>query len=73
MTPAEKLAAYEAMQQFVQQRYDDAVARMAQLKAQGREKSATYRQMMGDKLQFQNVLSLYKIYGLDNPDGKDAP
>ena len=60
------------MQQFVQQRYEEGVARMAQLKAQGREKSATYRQMMGDKLQFQNVLSLYKIYGLDNPDRKDA-
>ena len=73
MTGAERLAAYEAMQRFVEERYAQAVERMAQLKAQGREKSAAYRQMMGDKIQFQSVLNLYKLYGLDNPDGKDAP
>ena len=43
MTGAERLAAYEAMQRFVEERYAQAVERMAQLKAQGREKSATYR------------------------------
>ena len=37
---------------------------MKQLKAEGKEKSATYRQLMGNKLQYQNMLSLYKIYGL---------
>ena len=28
------------------------------------EKTATYRQLMGNKLQYQNMLSLYQIYGL---------
>ena len=37
---------------------------MEKLKAEGKEKSATYRQLMGNKLQYQNMLSLYKIYGL---------
>lgn len=28
------------------------------------EKTATYRQLMGNKLQYQNMLSLYQIYGV---------
>ena len=34
------------------------------LKAQGREKSATYRQLMGNKLMYKDILSLYELYGL---------
>lgn len=64
MTDAERLAAYEAMHAFVQAEYDRAAARMAELRAAGREKSATYRQMMGNKLTCQNILELYKMYGL---------
>ena len=37
---------------------------MKKLKAEGREKSATYRQLMGNKMQYQNMLSMYQIYGL---------
>ena len=65
MTGAEKLAAYEAMHAFVQAEYDRAVARMQALRAEGREKSATYRQMMGNKMTYQSVLNLYKLYNLE--------
>ena len=37
---------------------------MKRLKEQGKEKSATYRQLMGNKMQYQNMLSMYRIYGL---------
>ena len=37
---------------------------MKQLKGEGKEKTATYRQLMGNKLQYQNILSLYKLYDL---------
>ena len=37
---------------------------MEDLKAQEKTKTATYRQLLGDKLTLQNILSLYKIYGL---------
>ena len=37
---------------------------MEKLKGEGKEKTATYRQLMGDKLMLQNILSRYKIYGL---------
>lgn len=72
MTSEEKLAAYEAMQEFVKERYRASVARMAELKAAGREKSATYRQMMGDKMQYQSMLLLYQMYGLEGADWRDT-
>ena len=73
MTNEEKLAAYEAMQAFVKERYRAAADRMAELKAAGREKSATYRQMMGDKMQYQSMLLLYQMYGLEGADWRDTP
>lgn len=48
----------------VQESYETTVEKMQQLKAEGKEKSATYRQLMGNKLQYQNMLSLYRIHGL---------
>ena len=38
--------------------------KMKRLKEQGKEKSATYRQLMGNKMQYQNMLAMYRIYGL---------
>ena len=45
---------------------------MKELKAEGKEKSATYRQLMGNKLQYQNMISLYQIYGLLKEDKKKS-
>lgn len=59
-----RLEAFEKMLAAVQENYDRADCKMKQLKAEGREKSATYRQMMGSKLQYQNMLSMYRLYGL---------
>ena len=49
---------------FVQQKYADTTAKMEDLKAADKTKSATFRQLMGDKLMYQNMLTLYKLYGL---------
>ena len=48
MTDAEQLAAYRAMQRFVQEQYDTAEQKLAALKAQHKEKTATYRQLWAD-------------------------
>ena len=48
----------------IQRNYETAENKMKQLKAEGKEKSATYRQLMGNKLQYQNMLALYKLHGL---------
>lgn len=64
MEKEKRLESFEKMLEKIQESYADTDARMKRLKAEGKEKSATYRQLMGNKLQYQNMLSLYKIYGL---------
>lgn len=64
MNDLDRLEAFEKMLADVQQRYSAAEEKMKQLKSQGREKSATFRQLMGDKLQYQNMLTMYSLYGL---------
>ncbi len=41
---------------------------MAKLKAAGREKSASYRQLFGNKMYYKKFLDIYRQYGLlDGP------
>ena len=55
---------FEKMLQAVQEQYAATVEKLAILKDQDKTKTATYRQLLGDKLMLQNILSLYRIYGL---------
>ena len=64
MTQTERLAAFEAMLQSVQEQYRQVEAQMRALKAQGKERSATYRQLMGNRMQLAQVLAMYRAYGL---------
>lgn len=64
MTDQEQLTAYRAMQQAIQEEYDRTADKMAALKTQGKEKTATYRQLFARKLQMSELLSWYKTYGL---------
>ena len=59
-----RLEAFERMLAAVQVDYDSTTAKMRTLKEAGKEKTATYRQLMGHKLELQNVLALYRVYGL---------
>lgn len=59
-----RLDAFEKMLTAVQDSYRQADEQMKRLKTEGKEKSATYRQLMASKLQYQNMLSLYRLYGL---------
>ena len=60
----DRLEAFERMLADLQAHLADTQAKMQVLKAQGREKSATYRQLMGDKMQIRAMLELYRLYGL---------
>ena len=57
-------AQFEAMLQEVQRNYDATVAQMEQLKAEHKERSATFRQLMSNKLLYQSMLALYRKHGL---------
>ena len=59
-----RLKAFEDMLAAILKQYDDTAEKMAKLKAQGREKSVTYRQLFATKLQLQAMLSYYRTYGL---------
>lgn len=59
-----RLEAFERMLTAVQTNYDSTVAKMGVLKGEGKEKTATYRQLMGNKLELQNMLTMYRLYGL---------
>ena len=64
MDKEQRLEAFEKMLEYIQKDYQSTAEKMEQLKKAGKEKSATYRQLMGHKLQEQNMLSLYRLYGL---------
>ena len=61
---SEREEKFEKMLRAVQQEYESTVSKLDKLKAEGKNKTATYKQLLGDKLTLQNILSMYKIYGL---------
>ena len=64
MTEAARFEAFEAMLAGVCAEHEDVQRRMAQLRAQGRERGAAYRQLMARKMQLAELLALYRAYGL---------
>lgn len=64
MTEQERLAAFERMLTDAQHSYDELTDRLEQLKAEGKAKTATFRQYLGNKMTYQYLLSLYGDYGL---------
>ena len=60
----ERLEAFEAMMKSVLEQCKAEKATMDELKMQGKEKTATYRQFMGNRLFYSRLIALYKDYGL---------
>ena len=59
-----RLKAFEDMLAAILRQYDDTTEKMAKLKAEGKEKTVTYRQLFANKLQLQAMLAYYRTYGL---------
>ena len=60
----ERLEAFETMMKVVLEQSKTEKMKMEKLKMQGKEKSATYRQYMGNRLFYDRLIDLYKEYGL---------
>ena len=60
----ERLEAFETMMKVVLEQSEAERMEMEKLKMQSREKSATYRQYMGNRLFYNRLIALYKEYGL---------
>lgn len=64
MSDQARLAAFERMLTDAQHNYDELTVRLERLKAEGKTKTATFRQYLGNKMTYQYLLALYKDYGL---------
>ena len=60
----ERLEIFEKMLSDIQKICEEEKAIMDKLKTEGKEKTATYKQYMGNRLVYGRILSLYKQYGL---------
>ena len=65
-----RLESFENMLKAILSQYDSTVEKMAKLKAEGKEKTVTYRQLFANKLQLQAMLSYYRTYGLMDEEKK---
>ena len=68
----DRLQAFEMMLRDIVTRTEREKAEMDELKRQGKEKTATYRQYMGNRLMYRQMLSLYRQYGLLEQEGDHA-
>ena len=61
---SEREERFERMLQEIQAEYASIEQKMAVLRAEGKTKTATFRQLMGNKLMYQSMLSMYREHGL---------
>lgn len=64
----ERLNTFEKMLSDILAQYDSVTEKLSALKAEGKEKTVTYRQLFTNNLQYQTILSYYRTYGLLDND-----
>ena len=64
MENEKRLEAFEKMLEAVKNNYETADNKMKRLKAEGKEKSATYRQFFGHRMFYKQMLEIYRKYNL---------
>lgn len=61
---SEREERFERMLQEIQSEYAAVEQKMVVLRAEGKTKTVTFRQLMGNKLMYQSMLSMYRDHGL---------
>ena len=64
MSDLERLAAYDRMYADLLKERDKVLADMEKLRAAGKNKGATYQQLLAQKLTLQNLIGRFEIYGI---------
>ena len=64
MSDLERLAAYDRMYADLLRERDKVLADMDELRAAGKNKGATYHQLLAQKLTVQNLIGRFEIYGI---------
>ena len=60
----DRLSAFEKMLEDILERSEYEKRKMEEMKAAGKEKTATYRQYAGNRLFYRMILDKYREYGL---------
>ena len=64
MSDLERLAAYDRMYADLLKERDKVLSDMEKLRAAGKNKGATYQQLLAQKLTVQNLIGRFEIYGI---------
>lgn len=60
-----RLDDYEKMHKAVIIGLEDAEQRMAALQKKGKSRTATYKQLMVQKITYKNMLDMYRLFGVN--------
>lgn len=66
-----RLEQFEKMLQAVQKEYKRIVRQLEELKEKGKVRSVTYQQLLTRKLTYQNMISMYELYDLAEPEDEE--
>lgn len=64
MTDQERLAAYDRMYADLLKEREKVLSDMDRLREAGKQKGATYQQLLAQKLTLQNILGRFEVYGI---------
>lgn len=64
MSDLERLAAYDRMYADLLKERDKVLHDMERLRAAGKNRGATYQQLLAQKLTVQNLLGRFELYGI---------
>ncbi len=67
----QRLKNYDKMKEAIEKDYDSTIEQMKKLKAKGKIKSVTYRQLTAKKLSYKNILNMYFVYGIIDKEVED--
>lgn len=62
------LEKYRKMHQDIRKRYEDSVKMIETLKTEGKTKTITFREKLGEKGFYSRVLSMYDAYGIEDQE-----
>lgn len=64
MTDQERLAAYDRMYGDLLREREGVLEKLEALRAAGKQRGATYQQLLAQKLTLQNLIGRFEIYGI---------
>ena len=67
MTDLERLAAYDRMYGDLLREQEGVLAKLEALRSAGKQRGATYQQLLAQKLTLQNLIGRFEVYGI-NPE-----